>query len=62
MSIPKDYLGVLNAPFTKQEEEVLERSAEKNIPYGSGKWIDRTVAKYRIEQVLRLVGRPKKGG
>ena len=60
IAMPKKYLALLNAPLTKSEEESLEKSEVKNIPYGSDRWVDRIVKKYNIEQVLRGVGRPKK--
>lgn len=59
---PKDYLTLLNQPLTNAKEEALERSEDKSIPYGRDSWIDRTVKKYGIEQVLKGVGRPKNGG
>ena len=48
--------------MTALEEEVLERSEEKSVPFGDSKWINVSVKKYDIEQVLRKVGRPKNGG
>jgi len=48
--------------LTTAEEEALERSEEKSIPYGKDSWIDKTVKKYGIEQVLKGVGRPRNGG
>jgi putative transposase len=59
---PTDYLPLLNNPITTAEEEALERSEEKSIPYGKDSWIDTTVKKYGIEQVLKRVGRPRNGG
>jgi hypothetical protein len=32
------------------------------ISYGREGWVSKVVKKYGIEQVLRGVGRPKKGG
>ena len=61
-TVPKNYLEVLNTPLTKNEEDAIERSEAKNIPYGSDLWVDRTITRYGIEQVLRSVGRPKNGG
>lgn len=59
---PKDYLTILNQPLTSAEEVALEHSETKSIPYGSGDWIDKTVKRYGIEQVLKRVGRPRNGG
>ena len=59
---PKDYLTLLNKPLTSAEEEALERSEAKSVPYGRDSWIDKIVKKYDIEQVLKRVGRPRNGG
>jgi hypothetical protein len=61
-TISNDYLKELNRPLTVPEEEALERSEDKSIPYGREGWVSKVVKKYGIEQVLRGVGRPKKGG
>jgi hypothetical protein len=60
--MPKDYLKLLNKPLTSVDEETLERSEEKSIPYGTDAWIHKIVKKYKIEQVLKGVGRPRNGG
>jgi len=59
---PRNYLKLLNEPQTKAEEEVLERSTNKNIPFGSETWVDSMVRKYGLEQTMRGVGRPRKNG
>ena len=59
--MPDDYLKILNQPLTATEEKALERSEEKSVPYGKESWIDKTVKKYGIEQVLKGVGRPRNG-
>ena len=59
---PKDYQHWLNEPQTESEEEVIERSIVKNIPYGEDQWMSRAVKKFGLEQTLRKVGRPKNGG
>jgi putative transposase len=58
----RDYLSWLNGPQTKSEEEALERSVEKNIPFGNESWVATIVKRYGLEQALRPVGRPKNGG
>lgn len=57
---PKRYLDWLNQPQTQEEEDVLERSIAKDIPFGSDCWIEKVVLKFGIGQTLRGVGRPKK--
>jgi hypothetical protein len=59
---PKDYLTQLNKPLIAAEEEVLERSEAKSIPFGKDGWVNKTAKKYGIEQVLKRVGRPRNGG
>lgn len=59
---PSNYLQLLNAPQTEAEEQAIERSTEKNIPFGSERWVSGMVKKYGLEQSLRSVGRPKKNG
>lgn len=61
-TVPTQYLQSLNQPLTAAEEEALERSEEKSIPFGKVTWVHRVTKKYGIEQVLRGVGRPKNGG
>lgn len=60
--IPQNYLTILNEPMTLVEIEKIEKSEERSIPFGRDSWINTVVKKYNIEQVLRRVGRPKKGG
>ncbi len=59
---PHGYLRLLNEPQTRSEEEALERSTDKNIPFGSDTWVSGIVKKYGLQQTLRGVGRPKKNG
>ncbi len=62
ISKPKDYLLYLNQALTQKEEELLELSVSKNIPFGKDNWVQSVVKKFKIEQVLRGVGRPKNSG
>ena len=58
----KQYLQYLNTPQTRSEEEAIERSIIKNIPFGTEEWRDAMIERYDLEQTMRGVGRPKKGG
>jgi len=62
IDIPNDYLDTLNKSITPTELEKLEQSEEKSMPFGGDTWVEKMVKRYNIEQVLRGVGRPKKGG
>ena len=59
---PRGYLTLLNESQTEAEEKAIERSTEKNIPFGTDTWQGTVVKKYGLEQTLRSVGRPKNGG
>ena len=59
--IPKDYLSIVDQAISNKELERIEKCEEKSIPFGKDPWVDRTVKKYNIEQVLRSTGRPKNG-
>lgn len=59
IEMPNNYLEILNKQLTASEEEALECSEEKSIPFGGDSWVNSMVKKYDIEQVLRRVGRPR---
>jgi len=59
---PRSYLKIVNEAITNKELERLEQSEEKSIPFGKDMWVDKMVKRYGIKQVLRGVGRPRKGG
>lgn len=62
VSVPANYHAWLNTPQSALEEEAIERSETKNIPFGTDKWRDVIIRRYGLEQTLRTVGRPKNGG
>jgi hypothetical protein len=41
--------------------EKIRKAIERSRPYGSEKWVGRTVATFGLENTLRNPGRPKKG-
>lgn len=59
---PRDYLHWLNEPQTQDEENAIEHSVAKSIPFGREDWVGGIIKKYGLEQTLRSVGRPKKNG
>ncbi len=59
---PRQYLKFLNTPQTKSEEDAIEISIKKNIPFGTDVWRDAMIETYDLEQTTRGVGRPKNGG
>ena len=62
VSKPTNYVPWVNEPQNTNEEQIIEQSIEKNIPFGSDSWQARMVLKFRLEQSMRGVGRPKNGG
>ncbi len=60
MESPQRYLDWLNQPQTQEEEDTLERSIAKDVPFGNENWVERIVKKFGLEQTLRSGGRPKK--
>ena len=61
ISIPRNYLNILNESQAEDEERALERAVEKGVPFGDDNWVGKIVKKFKLEQTLRNVGRPKKG-
>ncbi len=59
---PRQYLQYLNTPQTQLEEDAIERSISKNIPFGADSWRDAMIEKYELGQTVRGVGRPKNSG
>jgi len=52
------------APKQSQPQEEMEKTRKaipRSRPYGSEKWVGRTVATFGLENTLRNPGRPKKG-
>ncbi len=60
IAIPKNYVAWLNEPQSEEEEDSLERSVEKNTPYGSDNWAEKVVDRFDLRQTIRGVGRPCK--
>ena len=58
---PVDYLSFINEPQTHEEEESIEKSIQRDRPFGKDIWVDRIVKKLGLESTMRSRGRPKKG-
>ena len=61
VSEPKNYLSFLNEQQTKEEEETIEKSIQRDCPYGEESWVSRVVREFGLESTVRAKGRPKKG-
>jgi REP-associated tyrosine transposase len=58
---PAPYRRWLNQPQAKEETEKIRQGIARSRPYGSEKWVSRTVAQFGLENSLRNPGRPKSG-
>lgn len=56
---PEDYLNWLNQREAGDEEEAIKMSIIKSNPYGGESWVSSMVERFRLNQTLRRVGRPK---
>ncbi|NBD74121.1 hypothetical protein GVX82_03725 [Patescibacteria group bacterium] len=61
VSAPRNYLTWLNEPQTKEEEDAIEVSMERDRPYGTDTWLATVVRKLGLESTIRPRGRPRKG-
>ena len=56
---PLGYRQWLNQSQPREEMEKIRKAMQRSRPYGSEKWVGRTVAKFGLENTLRNPGRPK---
>lgn len=61
IATPENWLELVNRPHTKEELDALRRSAAKNRPFGSERWIRSTAEALTLQSSLRPAGRPKLG-
>ena len=61
VSIPTNYLTLLNEPQTPAEEESVRTSIIRGNPFGGNTWMERAIKKFGLESTVRRKGRPKKG-
>jgi putative transposase len=54
------WLDYVQTPQSEAELAALRRSVERNRPYGSAGWVERTVQELGLESSLRPPGRPRK--
>ena len=58
---PKNYLTWLNESQTKEEEDTIEKSIQRDSPYGEINWVNGVVKRFGLESTINPRGRPKKG-
>lgn len=57
---PRQWLRVVNAAQTPQEEEALRRAVNRGRPFGGATWEKQAAARLGLESTLRGRGRPRK--
>ena len=57
---PDDWLTIVNQPQAEAELEALRQSVQRNQPFGSAHWTQRTAKRLGLEHTLRPRGRPRK--
>jgi len=57
--LPK-WVQRVNQALTEAERQALARSVQRGVPFGTEKWVKKTVARCGLESTLRPIGRPKK--
>ena len=59
--IPGNYLTILNEPQTEEEEKAIEKSVQRDAPFGGSVWVEKIVNKFGLESTINPRGRSKKG-
>ena len=57
---PGDWVERVNAAMTPAEEEAVQRSIQRNQPFGTSDWQETTASRLGLLSTLRPRGRPKK--
>ena len=60
IDISENYLTILNEPQTKEEENAIEKSIQRDSPLGEVVWVSRIIKKFGLESTINPRGRPKK--
>ncbi len=59
MSLPKNWLGLIDLLPNETDLKKLEKCIRKGSPYGSDVWVTRTANRLELESTLRPRGRPR---
>jgi putative transposase len=59
VTLPSDYLVVVNTLSSDHQLDLVRRSVNKGTPYGSESWIDDIVSRYNLSATVRSPGRPQ---
>jgi putative transposase len=58
--LPRDWVELVNAPQTRDEEEALKMSIHRGRPFGDERWQRRMADRLGLESCFRRPGRPLK--
>lgn len=58
---PENYRAWINQSEPKEEIENIRYTIQRNRPYGSEQWVEKTVKKFGLQSTIRNPWRPKKG-
>ncbi len=57
---PAGWLKLVNRPLSEEELERLRTSVVRERPYGSDRWVQLAVKRWKLESTIRNPGRPRK--
>lgn len=60
VELPRDWVAYVNAPQSEEELQALRISVNRQRPFGSSGWVERTAIELGLESSLRPKGRPRK--
>ena len=55
-----NWVDRVNQPLTESERQSMIRSIQRGVPYGSEKWVKKTIKRLGLESTVTPRGRPKK--
>ncbi len=59
IDLPKNWLSLVNKPFSDKESQALQQCIQRDRPYGSGPWLTRIIRRFSLESTIRPRGRPR---
>jgi putative transposase len=60
VSIPRNWVSLVNKPATEAELAALRKSLERGTPFGNERWAERTAKRLGLDATLNPRGRPRK--
>ena len=61
ITLPKDYITLVNTRPNKDTLETVRRSVNRGTPLGNTAWVDEMVQRFNLESTRRAPGRPRRG-